>query len=183
MNRTTLRTAWARLSALFPVALLPALCLALPSHATSAPSLRVQWVGTYSVESARRMPEQTSPTGIRLVGRGAKPTKQTQSVAPELGSNFGVGFVLLDPPNTEPTTLRQVWRYPQGGLTNPANGKTYTSTESESKCGNNKVCFIGYRFMEPWEQVAGTWTAEVWYGSTLLLSQEFFVGMSERDTK
>lgn len=171
MIRTMTPSAWIRSTALF----LMVLFCAFPSCAAPPPSLNVQWVGTYSVDSARRLPEQASPTGIRLVGRGARPIQLTKSVKPELGSSFGVGYVLQDAPSGEVISLRHVWRYPDGGLTNPANGKTYKSTESESRCSNNRACFIGYKFTESWEQVAGTWTAEIWYGDKLLLTQEFTV--------
>lgn len=171
MSQSLFRTALGR----FVILLLMSLCVVLPSVASSAPDLNVRWFGTYSTESSIRIPAPESPTGMKLKSRGVKPTKMTKLVIAELGTSFGVGYAWLETRNEESNALRHVWRYPQGGLTNPASGRKFETSQTDSKCNRDLDCFIGYRFSEPWEQVAGTWTAEVWRGETLLLSQEFQV--------
>lgn len=136
--------------------------------------LDTEWIGTYSVESTRRVEAPGSLTGWHSVSTGAKLETATTRISAKVGTRFGAAYRLTGPSPGQPVQLRVIWHYPSGGLVapgkSPAAGISWTQT-----CRTGSFCFAGHKFTEEWERVPGAWLLEVWVGQTRLLRQSFEV--------
>jgi hypothetical protein len=88
-----------------------------------------------------------------------------------LGVRFGIGFTIRGGPAGTPTTVRRVWHFPP--MTNPQTGETSSSTDYTFRCTLNEPCFTGQVLSQDFELVAGTWSVDVWVGSTQVITHSF----------
>ncbi|WP_263770551.1 TonB family protein [Propionivibrio soli] len=153
----------------------------LSACASLQQSAKVQWAGTYSVTSITRIPDAESLTGMRNEIQGARSVRDSGQVEGKLGDHIGVGYRLVGGTPGEKILLRAAVTYPNGGLTNPDNGRTLQHREWDQTCVVGKQCVIGFFFREPWELKAGTWEFEAWYGSNRLFQEQIEVVIPSND--
>lgn len=136
------------------------------------------WFGTYEIGAVRRVADPKAPAKSRgiIVGNFAPvQSGSSTTVVATAGLNFGVAFRFRKAPDEAAVDYRAVWHFPQPGLTNPKNRNTFLEYESEPAVCTSGVCVHGWTFSEPWEEVPGTWTLELWRGNSMLLRQAFAV--------
>lgn len=93
-----------------------------------------------------------------------------------VGIGFGVRFRSSGEPRGAQAMLRSVWKIPEPGIHNPANGNTYRESVVDFTTAIGSVHWRGYGFDQPWEVVPGTWTIEIWQGDRKLLEHSFTIG-------
>lgn len=143
-----------------------------------AAGFEVVWFGIYKISAIRRVDDPKAPgqsRGIVLGDYAPVQDRATARVPAKAGNNFGVAFKFRNASEDSPVDYRAVWRFPKPGLTNPTNTKTFLEYESTASVCLGGVCVYGWSFSEPWEMVIGTWTLELWRGSTKLHEQVFEV--------
>jgi hypothetical protein len=151
-----------------------ALLFALTAQANSFPKAEITWSGIYSVASTTSVSEAKSLSGKISQSVGPVAVEPTSRVPATLGTRFGFGYVIKTADIQDPI-VRYVWRFPKGGLLNTSTGQVAQLFEIERPCHVGAPCANSWLFNHDWELKPGKWTAEVWLGSTLLVSQSFEV--------
>jgi hypothetical protein len=96
-------------------------------------------------------------------------------VTAQIGTSFGVRFMVVGEPKNADVMLRTVWKIPSPGLTDPKSGKRYSESTSELAARIGTAYLAGYGFNEQWEIVPGVWTLQVWQGGGKLLEHNFTI--------
>lgn len=82
-------------------------------------------------------------------------------------------FKLLGVPPDARVSIVAVTRFPEGGITNPDTGKTWSRDEYSAMSGDYVTVFHGYRLSEPWEVQPGQWVLEIYHEDRLVGSKSF----------
>jgi len=101
-------------------------------------------------------------------------TEFTSEIPGELGVNFGIQYIVNTTPKGRPMLVRQVIRFPEGGLQMPG-GRHYTESVQKGQITIGKKAFYGFGFDEPWEIIPGDWYIEIWHGPAKVISKKFTV--------
>jgi hypothetical protein len=127
---------------------------------------------TASVVSAQRNPEgflQSQSTNVQHV-------QTTRDVPGQIGVRFGFRFKVVGPLQGAKVSLKEITIFPPGGLRNPSSAQAIRRSEStRTVIVGNEAAYTAYKFDDPWELVAGSWTIELWHGDRKLASQSFTV--------
>jgi len=99
----------------------------------------------------------------------------TTTVTAEPGVKFGIKFRVLGTPDGKPVTLRRVIVYPQPGLRAPTAPEPLLRSEGPISPPMGDTVYTGFEFDDPWEQVPGVWTIQLWQGDHLLAEQHFTI--------
>jgi hypothetical protein len=148
--------------------------LAVGACAKQSPTAEVTWIGQYTVSSTAQADNPGSLSGKISQSSGPQNLQTTTRIPAAVGTHFGYGFVIRDV-EAKDLRVRYVWRFPDGGLTNPSTGKTAANFEIERDCRVGDWCSNAWFLNHDWELKPGPWTAEVWLGQSLLLSRTFEV--------
>ena len=109
--------------------------------------------------------------GGRYVNSKGELIKDTATI-PAVPSEFGFKYVVIGEPKGAKVPIRIVAHYPEGGRTNPNNGKTAMEDEfpQTATVGGKPNFFF---FNMKWGIVPGVWTIEVWSQDRKLAEQKF----------
>jgi Domain of unknown function (DUF3859) len=155
---------------------LTSLALCQAAAAQGDVSAQVAWYGVYTVGKSQEIDDPASPTGKRYVATPVPPTANSGRIPGTQGVHFGLSFVLAGPAGAE-FTVKEVYRFPPGGIPDKVNGGTRSTYESVQQATVGKPVLMGWNFetAPPEERVIGDWTFEVWQGGRKLLGQTFTV--------
>lgn len=127
---------------------------------------------------------EASPTQRRAPFRATAPAADgvenvyfvdfTTEIPAELGTGFGVQYVINSTPKGGEIDVVNVIRFPGEGL-QPPNGRTYTESREHRRIKVGYRDFYGYGFDRPWEMIPGEWVFEVWHHNARLLRKKFTV--------
>ena len=159
-----------------PAAFLFVWAVAAGAHAQQVRSLDLLWAGTYEVTATREVEDVTAPAGRRKVAGGVQPLVATDRIPAELGTRFGIGFVLRGEPAGAKPEVYAIWHFPQRGLTNPqTRTTTYVWRMDLRHCPIERepYCLVGYPLQHAWELVPGTWRVEIWAEGRKLAEKSF----------
>lgn len=139
------------------------------------------WRGTYVVDNPRRVDDPSKLTGKRTLFSAIHKLESTDQIIARIGTRFGISFKFKgidgETPSGAVTNYRSVWRPPAPGLTNPVTRQTVTESVRTSTCKDQRECQYFWSFDEPWEQIPGAWTLEIWVRDVLITSQTFQVSL------
>ena len=137
----------------------------------------VRWAGIVANAEFKEVPSPGTPSGTRVIlDEPARLESATTKIPALPGTRFGIRYVLHGAPTGGYAGIREVWRFPEPGLTNPKTGKTsHEQVDRAIVQVTDKEIFSGYALLYDWELVPGIWTFEVWTGEQLLLKQLFDV--------
>jgi hypothetical protein len=93
----------------------------------------------------------------------------------QIGTSFGVRYLVVGQPRLADVKLRTVWKIPAPGLKEPQNGKTFTESAADITTQIGTAQLSGYGFNEAWEIVPGTWVLQIWQGDRKLLEHPFAI--------
>jgi hypothetical protein len=161
---------WLRLSLL-------ALALAAAPFAQAQDVERVEIIewGIYRHNLTGEIPAPDSPTGTRNIIDNVRLQQETTTVPALVGMKFGYRFKVIGPAPGALVDLKYVARFPKQGLTNPAKGKTFATSEFHSMVAVGEVTYRGYSFDYDWEVETGPWTLEIWHAGRKLAEKTFMV--------
>ena len=148
-----------------------------PSEKAKIVDAEVRWAGIVANEGFKEVPSPGTPSGTTVILDEPARLELANTKIPALpGTRFGIRYVLHGAPTGGYAGIREVWRFPEPGLTNPETGKTFHEQAGRAivQVTDNEI-FSGYALLYDWELVPGTWTFEVWTGERLLLKQLFDV--------
>jgi len=152
-------------------------CFAVPSASATDLQVRAAELVGYGIFEARDMGSSSSATSRAYRSDGVSRvrfTDYTNEIPGELGVNFGIQYVVNTTPKGRPMQVRQVIRFPEGGLQVPG-GRHYTESEQKGQITIGRKAFYGFGFDEPYEIIPGEWAIEIWHGSARLISKKFTV--------
>jgi hypothetical protein len=134
----------------------------------------VRWAGIVVDDGSK---EVLSPSGTKvLLDKPARLELATTKIPALPGTRFGIRYVLHGASAGGYAGIREVWRFPEPGLTNPKTGKTFHEQLNRAIAQvTDKEIFSGWALLYDWELVPEIWTFEVWTGDRLLLKQRFDV--------
>jgi hypothetical protein len=132
--------------------------------------------GLYTANVARRDSALGTPTGRASIVESPSFYSDETRVPAQLGIRFGFQYRLIGSPQGQEARLRGVWRIPEPGIVNPANGNTYRESARDFTAAIGDTQIHGYGFDQPWEIVEGEWVLEIWHNERLLASRSFVVG-------
>jgi hypothetical protein len=99
----------------------------------------------------------------------------TDTIRAQLGVKFGFRYSIRGAPEDARVTIKQITIYPPAGVMSPKTGLLQThSFSTVYRIGMSGV-FAGYDINEPWEQVPGTWTIQLWVGDQKFAEHSFAV--------
>jgi hypothetical protein len=155
---------------------LMSLALCQAAAAQGDVSAQVAWYGVYTVEQSQAIDDPASPTGKRSITTPVPPTANSARIPGNQGVRFGLSFVLAGPAGAE-FTVKEVYRFPPGGMPDKVNGGARPTYESVRQATVGKPELMGWSFAAatPEQRVIGDWTFEVWQGDRKLLGQTFTV--------
>ena len=99
----------------------------------------------------------------------------TTTVPADAGVKFGIKFRVIGEPDGKPVAIRKVMIYPQPGLRAPNAPEPLLRSEDPISPTIGETVYIGFEFDDPWEQVPGVWTMQLWQGDRMLAEQRFTV--------
>jgi len=160
----------------FLILISPVLARGQAPSASPSPAARVDRVeivekGLYKVQLNERVDDPSTLSGGRYVHSKGELIQDTETI-PAAPSQFGFRYVVSGEPKGSKVPIRIVAHYPEGGRTNPNNGKTATKDEfpQTATLGGGPVFFF---FNMKWGIVPGVWTIEVWSQDRKLAEQKF----------
>lgn len=161
---------------------LPPLCLLLfiltaasSAQAQHADRIEIVEWGIFRHDREAEIAAPHTPTGSRNVVKNVRLQQATTTIPALVGMKFGYRFKVVGSPGGARVDLKFVSRFPGRGLTNPASGKTFSTSEFHSDAIVEEVTYRGYSFDHDWEVETGTWTLEVWHGGRKLAEKVFVV--------
>jgi hypothetical protein len=169
-----------------PMRICLAVFLALTSIQAGADSaLRVRAVEIvgYGIFTARETTRDDRRNGPALKGdkvEGITFTDYTTNIPAQLGTSFGIQYLINSSPKGAAFPVTCVILFPEGGLVNPR-GRVFQESSEELTTRIGRKTIYGYGFDEPWEMVAGEWVFEIWHKDTRLARKKFNVILFEPD--
>lgn len=154
---------------------LMAAMFSVAAQAQQVERIDITEAGIYRSEITGSAASPGTPTGKTNIVAGVTLIQKTTTIPVALGTSFGFRYVVVGQPNDAAVALRVVSHYPSPGLRDPATGNTYMRSEYSVQKKLGVETYKGYSFEHAWEQVAGTWTFEVWQGDRKLGAQSFTV--------
>jgi uncharacterized protein DUF3859 len=153
------------------------LALAAASSARAQEIERVEIIewGIYRHGLMGEIPAPDSPSGTRNIIDTPRLDQETTTVPALVGMKFGYRFKVIGPEAGALVDLKYVARFPKQGLTNPAKGKTFGTSEFHSMAVVGEVTYRGYSFDHDWEVETGPWTLEIWHRGRKLAEKTFMV--------
>jgi hypothetical protein len=152
-----------------------ALAAASSAHAQQVERVEIVEWGIYRHDLKGEIPAPEAPTGTRNLIDNVRLQQATTTVPALVGMKFGYRFKVVGPSPGMLVRLKYVARFPKQGLTNPANGRTFTTSEFSSEAAVGEVTYRGYSFDFEWEVVTGPWTLEIWHDGRKLAEKTFMV--------
>jgi len=148
-----------------------------PSEKVKIIDAEVRWAGIVVNDGSKEVPYPGTPSGTKVIlDKPARLELATTKIPALPGTRFGIRYVLHGTPIGGYAGIREIWRFPAPGLTNPKTGKTsHEQVDRAIAQVTDKEIFSGYALLYDWELVPGIWTFEVWTGERLLLKQLFDV--------
>src|SRR6185295_14205561 len=125
----------------------------------------VLWRGIYTSDTVGSRDLPGSPSGKRKIGENYKTILMTRSIPMKLGTQFGMKYIVAGEPQGSRARIKIVILFPQKGLRNPANPKTFYRQEYEVWKTIGEETYTGYGFDHDWELVPGPWIYQVWDGN------------------
>lgn len=136
----------------------------------------LRWQGTYTATPSARVVIGSNDISKRTTTiEGFTPIAETSHVKAALGTNFGISYTFDAPPPRIFTNYRIVWKFPDGGYVHGYSGKRVYSNIRDRTCKIGVECIAGWTFDNPWEQVEGIWTVELWLNDKMEISRSFEV--------
>ncbi len=133
-----------------------------------------EW-GLYRYDRTGEVPAPDSPSGTRNVIDNIRLQQETTTVPALVGMKFGYRFKVVGRDPGALVRLKYVARFPRQGLTNPAKGKTFATSEFYSEAVVGEVTYRGYSFDFDWEVETGPWNLEIWHEGRKLAEKTFLV--------
>jgi hypothetical protein len=134
----------------------------------------VEW-GIFRHDREAEIAAPHTPTGSRNVVKNVRLQQTTTTIPALVGMKFGFRFRVIGSPRGARIDLKFVSRFPSRGLTNPAGGKTFSTSEFHSGAIVGETTYRGYSFDHDWEVEPGSWTLEVWHEGRKLAEKVFIV--------
>jgi hypothetical protein len=134
----------------------------------------VEW-GLFRTDAEGKVAAPRGATGTMTLVSNVRLHQTTTTVPALVGMQFGLRFNIVGSPPGASINLRTVFRLPTQGITNPASGKTYSSTEFDMAASIGESTYRGYSFDHDWEVEAGPWTMEIWHDGRKLAEKTFMV--------
>lgn len=106
--------------------------------------------------------------------QGVRFVEFTHEIPAELGTSFGLEYVVNSTPRGAEMDVTTVIRFPEEGMQQPG-GRLYKESREHHKIELGKEQFYGYRFDENWELVPGEWVFEVWHNDARLIRKAFTI--------
>ena len=162
----------------------PAVFLALAvAQAGADTSLRVRAVEIvgYGIFTARETARDDRRSGPPLAGdvvKGITFTDYTTTIPAQLGTSFGIQYLINSSPKGASFPVTCVILFPEGGLVNPR-GRVFQDSSEDLTTVIGRKTIYGYGFDEPWELVPGEWVFEIWHKDTRLARKTFNVVLFE----
>ncbi len=98
----------------------------------------------------------------------------SSTIPGELGTSFGIQYVIHSTPKGKPFKVKAVIIYPGEGLVTPAGDVYKTSSEKMTiKLGEKN--FYGFGFDEAWEIIPGEWIFQIHHNDALLAQKKLTV--------
>jgi hypothetical protein len=137
----------------------------------------VRWVGSVANGPVKEVPAPGGPSGTEvIIDNPPRMAEATTKIPARKGERFGISYVLKGVPEGSHAGIREIWRFPEPGLTNPETGiTTQELVQRKILVVTDNAVFSGWALLYEWELVPGTWTFELWTGDRLLLRQPFEV--------
>jgi hypothetical protein len=159
---------------LLPLAFLT-LVLAVEARAQQVERVEIVEWGIYRTDNLGDIPNPRSPAGKSYLAANIRLQHTTTTIPALVGLTLGFRYKVVGSPLGARVDLRYVIRFPRQGLTNPASGKTFASTQLDSPTIVGGIRFEGYTFDYDWEVETGPWTLEIWHGDRKLAEKTFMV--------
>lgn len=105
---------------------------------------------------------------------GLRFTNITHDIPGELGTEFGLQYVINSSPKGSTIQVTKVIRFPGNGLTQPG-GRTYTVSREQRAIRIGEPDIYGFGFDEAWEIVPGPWIFEIWHNDARIIRKSFNV--------
>lgn len=137
--------------------------------------IEVEGKGVYRLETGSAEAVENTATGEVASVKRSRLVTETDTIAGEMGTEFGFQYTILGSPEEADVSLDFVISYPEQGLTNPDNGETIKQSRYSLKKKIGTSEYMGYGFESDWEIEEGDWLFEIWYDGTMLTKQRFAV--------
>jgi len=128
-----------------------------------------------SLGTTQRSQASETLDGSQSIAHGPKFGQHTTKVPAKLGTSFGFWFQLTGISEKDSVELKKIVRHPRMKNSKGQEEDHYTTTDRMPVA--NRMVFAGaaYSLDQPQELKPGTWTFEIYYRDTKLVSQSFTV--------
>src|SRR5262245_34581051 len=134
----------------------------------------VEW-GLFAGDRVGEVVSPHSVTGTTNLVNSVRLQQATTTVPALVGMTFGLRFKVAGSPPGARGNLKCVTRLPSQGVTNPAKGKTFCTSEFQSDAVIGGITYRGYTLDYDWEVETGPWTLEIWHDGRKLAEKTFIV--------
>ncbi|MGE4553839.1 MAG: DUF3859 domain-containing protein [Desulfovibrionaceae bacterium] len=132
--------------------------------------------GIYDSDIAAFIRDDNVADQNKILSRSFVLKAATTKVRADLGTGFGVKYVLRGSPTGAQVPVEVVVRHPP--MYNPRNGVTYTESRTTFDRTIGKAEYSVWSFDMGWTLVPGTFTIQVLYGDRVLVEQRFEVSLT-----
>ncbi|QHI68741.1 DUF3859 domain-containing protein [Tichowtungia aerotolerans] len=99
--------------------------------------------------------------------------ESTSEIPLEENIQFGIEYVFRGEADNGIATVEEVIIFPEGGLTDPESGRTYSTDIADMEIQVNEPNNFCYRLETDWETIPGIWVFQVRREGVVLAEQKF----------
>ena len=130
----------------------------------------------YGVYTADKLKSQRDPNGqMHSIVGNLQLKDATTTISAEPGVKFGFKYRVIGEPDAQTVKIKRVLIFPAPGLKSPAAPEPLMRSEDLTEPTIGETAYNGFEFDDPWEQVPGVWTMQLWQGDRMLAEQRFTV--------
>jgi hypothetical protein len=137
--------------------------------------------GIYCAETVQKVLDPSAPGGQRNVVTNVRLLKRTNTIPAQIGTRFGMRYILVGSPKDAFVDLRLMTRLPAPGLQEPS-GRTMRANEYAYAAAIGVNGYREYHIEYDWEILPGDWVFELWVGNRKHAEQAFTLVIPEKRT-
>lgn len=161
---------------IFSISMILGICLLIPLIAVAADikvkGIKILDYGIYEPEVTKRV--KTENGAAELI-KSVKLTEKTEKIPAEIGTSFGIRFLVQGKPKGDVVNLKTVLLFPKSGLRHPKTDKIYHKLEGPNRCMIGEKSYTGFEFEQEWNLVPGEWKIQLWYNGKMMTEKAFSV--------
>lgn len=145
--------------------------------AAANPEIKSAEIVEFGIYRAHVVTSHKTEYGAEATVNNIELVNKTKRVPAQIGTWFGICFIINGYPEAEKVDLKIIWLLPESGIKNPESGQTFHKITTTTKAEIGKRKFNYMKFDNANDLVPGDWIIQIWHQDRKLAEKRFVVYM------